>query len=117
MAFAQLTLLEYLTPLYPPTLSVRQVSEITSETEQTIRNAISQHRYPIPSFKIGSKRVFTLIEVAAYLDGLRAADPSHPANLRPQRGRPTKVQQQAKLLAGTSVGRRKDTTPTLGRPA
>ncbi|CAJ0788876.1 MULTISPECIES: hypothetical protein [Ralstonia] len=44
MAFAQLTFLEYLTPLYPPTLSVRQVSEITSETEQTIRNAISLGR-------------------------------------------------------------------------
>ncbi|MFX3545888.1 helix-turn-helix domain-containing protein [Ralstonia mannitolilytica] len=103
MAFAQLTFLEYLTPLYPPTLSVRQVSEITSETEQTIRNAISLGRYPIPSFKIGSKRVFRLLDVATYIDGLCAADPSHPANRRPKRGRPTKVQQQVRLLASMPI--------------
>lgn len=99
MAFAQLTFLEYLTPLYPPTLSVRQVSEITSETEQTIRNAISLGRYPIPSFKIGSKRVFCLLEVAGYLEALRTADPSHPANRRPKRGRPTKAEQLARRRA------------------
>lgn len=96
MIFAQPTLLEYLTQLYPPTLSVRQVSEITSETEQTIRNAISQRRYPISSFKIGSKRVFSLIEVAGYLEGLRMADPSHPANQRRRRGRPSKLEQIAR---------------------
>lgn len=99
MAFAQLTFLEYLTPLYPPTLSVRQVSEITSETEQTIRNAISLGRYPIPSFKIGSKRVFSLLEVAGYLEALRTADPSHPVNRRPKRGRPTKTEQLARRRA------------------
>jgi len=99
VAFAQLTLLEFLTPLYPPTLSVRQVSEITSETEQTIRNAISQGRYPIPSFKIGSKRVFSLVEVAGYLEALRTADPSHPANRRPKRGRPTKTEQLSRRQA------------------
>lgn len=92
MAFAHLTYLQYLSPLYPPTLSVRQVSEITSETEQTIRNALNKKRYPIPSFKIGSKRVFSLVEVAAYLEALRTADPSHLANQRPKRGRPTKVE-------------------------
>lgn len=99
MIFAQPTLLEYLTQLYPPTLSVRQVSEITSETEQTIRNAISLGRYPIPSFKIGSKRVFSLLEVAVYLEALRTADLSHPANLRPRRGRPTKTEQLARQRA------------------
>lgn len=104
MSFAHFTFLEYLTPLYPPTLSVRQVSQITSETEQTIRNAISQGRYPVPSFKLGSKRVFRLLDVANYIDSLCAADPSHPANRRPRRGRPTKVQQQAKLLATTPTG-------------
>lgn len=113
MAFTQLTFLEYLTPLYPPTLSVRQVSEITSETEQTIRNAISQGRYPIPSFKLGGKRVFRLLDVADYIDGLCAADPSHAANRRPRRGRPTKVQQQAKLLATTPMVGKENSTAAL----
>jgi len=112
LAFAQLTLLEYLTPLYPPTVSVRQVSEITSETEQTIRNALSQGRYPIPSFKMGSKRAFRLVDVAAYIDGLCTADPSHPANKRPKRGRPTKAQQLAKTLAHTPTAG-KDHAPAL----
>ncbi|SPD48424.1 conserved protein of unknown function [Cupriavidus neocaledonicus] len=108
MVLAQPTLLEYLTQLYPPTLSVRQVSEITSETEQTIRNAISQRRYPIPSFKIGSKRVFSLVEVAGYLEGLRTADPSHPANQRPKRGRPTKVEQVARQYQHDGAARSND---------
>lgn len=114
MALADITFLEYLTPIYPPTLSVRQVSEITSETEQTIRNAISQGRYPIPSFKIGSKRAFRLVDVATYIDGLCAVDPSHPANRRPKRGRPTKVQQQAKVLASTPIAGKDSALPLRG---
>ncbi|MEE4460945.1 helix-turn-helix domain-containing protein [Azotobacter chroococcum] len=103
MALPSLSLIEFLTPLYPPTLTVRQVSEITSENEQTIRNAISQGTYPIPSFKLGSKRLFRLLDVASYIDELCAKDPSNPANQRRKRGRPTKVEQQAALLAQTPI--------------
>ncbi|HCE6497186.1 TPA: helix-turn-helix domain-containing protein [Pseudomonas aeruginosa] len=103
MALAELSLISFLTPLYPPTLTVRQVSEITSENEQTIRNAISQGKYPIPSFKLGSKRLFRLLDVATYIDGLCAIDPSNPINRRRKRGRPTKVQQQAMMLSGTPL--------------
>ncbi|CAM3049343.1 Uncharacterised protein [Ectopseudomonas mendocina] len=99
MALAELSLINFLASLYPPTLTVRQVSEITSENEQTIRNAISQGKYPIPSFKLGSKRLFRLLDVATYIDELCAIDPSNPLNRRRKRGRPTKVQQQATLLS------------------
>lgn len=103
MALAELSLISFLTPLYPPTLTVRQVSEITSENEQTIRNAISQGKYPIPSFKLGNKRLFRLLDVATYIDGLCAIDPSNPINRRRKRGRPTKVQQQAMMLSGMPI--------------
>lgn len=87
---------EFLRSQFPPTLSVQQVSEITSEHEQTIRNKLSKKVYPIPSFKIGRKRLFRLVDVADYIDQQCFFDPSHPSNTRPKKGRPTKVQQLAK---------------------
>ncbi|MGR8024366.1 MULTISPECIES: helix-turn-helix domain-containing protein [Burkholderiales] len=96
------TSLAYLSSLYPPALSVAQVAEITSEAPQTIRNRLSKGskvKYPIPSFKVGRKRVFRLIDVAAFIDQQCAEDPSNPANLRPRRGRPTKAEQIAKRQA------------------
>ena len=44
------------------------MGEITSTSVDSIRNALSKGSYPIPSFKIGRKRVFRLVDVAAYLD-------------------------------------------------
>lgn len=60
--------LEYLATRYPPSLNVKQVGEITSGSVDAIRNALSRGCYPIPSFKIGRKRVFRLIDVAVYID-------------------------------------------------
>lgn len=91
--------IEFLRSHFPPTLSVQQVSEITSEHEQTIRNKLSKKLYPIPSFKIGRKRLFRLIDVAEYIDQQCFSDPSHPSNTRPKKGRPTKVQQLANRQA------------------
>ncbi len=91
------TSLAYLSSLYPPALSVAQVAEITSEAPQTIRNRLSAGTYPVPSFKVGRKRAFRLVDVAAFIDRQCADDPSNPANRRHRRGRPTKVQQVAKL--------------------
>ena len=65
--------LEYLASRYPPSLNVKQVGEITSGSVDAIRNALSRGCYPIPSFKIGRKRVFRLVDVAAYLDQQFAA--------------------------------------------
>lgn len=65
--------LDYLSSRYPPSLSVKQVGEITSESTDTIRQALSRGQYPIPSFKVGSRRVFRLIDVAAYIDKLYVA--------------------------------------------
>lgn len=100
MQLSYTSTIDFLSSRFPPTLSVRNLSEITTEHEQTIRNKICKGVYPIPSFTIGRKRLFRLIDVAAFIERQRAADPSHPANHRPKRGRPTKVQQ----LAGKSAG-------------
>lgn len=94
--------LAYLSSLYPPALSVAQVAEITSEAPQTIRNRLSAGTYPVPSFKAGRKRAFRLVDVAAFIDQQIAVDPSNSANRPARRGRPTKVQQIAKLQAQPS---------------
>lgn len=105
------TSLAYLSSLYPPALSVAQVAEITSEAPQTIRNRLSAGTYPVPSFKVGRKRAFRLVDVAAFIDRQCADDPSNPSNRPVRRGRPTKVQQVAKLQAQTSAPQ---STPSSG---
>ena len=95
MAVFPVSTLDFLCKSYPPTLNVEQVSEITSEQPQTIRNLVSQGCYRIPSFKIGRKCVFRLVDVADFIDRQFLADPSHPSHLKPRRGRPTKVEQLA----------------------
>lgn len=80
--------LEYLASRYPPSLNVKQVGEITSGSVDAIRNALSRGRYPIPSFKIGRKRVFRLVDVAAYLDQQFAAANSSPTRVDPLARRP-----------------------------
>ncbi|MBA4076621.1 MAG: hypothetical protein C0508_16375 [Cyanobacteria bacterium PR.023] len=88
----QITTLDFLASRYPPNLTVDQVSEITSDASQTIRNRLHQGLYPIPSFYIGRKRLFRLIDVAAYLDRIYAACQTKPSNSK-RRGRPTKAEQ------------------------
>lgn len=103
MSLPVITFLDYLSSRYPPTLSVDQVAEITSESPQTIRDKLCKGTYPIPSFRHTTKRLFRLIDVAEYIDRQFAADPSNPANQRPKRGRPTKVQQLAKQRAAVAA--------------
>ncbi|MGG5585192.1 helix-turn-helix domain-containing protein [Burkholderia vietnamiensis] len=95
--------LPYLSSLYPPALSIAQAAEITGEAPQTIRNRLSKGTYPIWCGKNGRKRFFRLIDVAAFIDQQIVDAPSNPANQRPRRGRPTKVQQIAKLQAQASA--------------
>lgn len=95
--------LSYLSTKYPPTLSVEQLAEITSESPQTIRNRLNLGTYHVPSFKIGRKRVFRLIDVAQFLDQRLFDDPSHPSHRRPKRGRPTKVEVAARERSRANV--------------
>lgn len=100
MGSAPVSFLEYLSVRYPPTLSVEQVGEITSEHPQTIRNMVSKGTYRIPSFKIGRKRAFRLIDVAAYVDDQFSASVKGP---KLRRGRPTKVEQLLKRRSALLV--------------
>lgn len=84
--------LDYLSSRYPPSLTVKQVGEITSESVDSIRGALSRGQYAIPSFKIGNKRVFRLTDVAAYLDQQFAAA-NGPAAAQPH-NQPVREQQQ-----------------------
>jgi len=65
--------LDYLVQLYGPNITLSQLSSITTQGIRTIQNAIVKGDYPIPSFKIGGKRVFRLVDVADYLDRQFAA--------------------------------------------
>lgn len=81
--------LDFLAARFPATVNVKQLSQITSESTQTIRNRLSCGTYPIPSFKLGRKRLFRLLDVAHYLD--QACGLSGRV-LVPKRGRPSKLE-------------------------
>jgi len=75
--------------------TIKQVSEITGQAEQTIRNLISQDRTTLPMRKVGGRRVVHLLDLAARLDEQRIApgDVPAPAARLGRPGRPTKVEQ------------------------
>jgi predicted DNA-binding transcriptional regulator AlpA len=79
-------------------LSIKQVSQVTGQAEQTIRNLISQGRTTLPTRKVGGKRVVHVLDLAAWLDEQCAAagGSSTPTVPRRQRrpGRPTKLEQR-----------------------
>lgn len=85
-----LSSLDFLAARFPAIVSVKQVSQITSEAAQTIRNRLSCGTYPIPSFKLGRKRLFRLLDVAHYLDQVCGLS---GMVLAPKRGRPSKLEQ------------------------
>lgn len=87
--------LEYLASRYPLVITIRLLSEITNETEQSIRNSISNGRYPVPSFKLGHKRLFLLSAVATYIEQQIKIAQTPKTNPKPL-GRPTKAAQIAK---------------------
>lgn len=89
--------LDYLIQYYGPNITLNELSSITTQGVRTIQNAIVKGEYPIPSFKIGYKRVFRLVDVATYLDEQFVAA-NGPKTAR-RRGRPTKVQQLARRRA------------------
>ena len=89
--------LDYLTRFYGPNVTLSELSSITTQNVKTIQNGILKGEYPIPSFKIGGKRVFRLLDVADYLDRQFAFANKPKSNKK--RGRPTKVEQIARRQA------------------
>ena len=77
-------------------LTLKQVSEVTGQAEQTIRNLISQGRTTLPTRKVGGKRVVHVLDLAAWIDEQRAAPGggSTPTVPRRRPGRPTKLEQR-----------------------
>lgn len=95
-SFQIATSLDYLTQHYGPVVTIGELSSITTQSEKTITNSLHKQTYPIPSFKIGRKRVFRLVDVAAYIDQQLAAASASISTK--QRGRPTKIEQLANRL-------------------
>lgn len=87
----QIRFLDLLSAKYPPTVDVRQVSEITRADEQTIRNALAHGRYQIPSFKLGRRRLFRLTDVALHIEQAFAEEQARRSRTPPKRGRPSKL--------------------------
>lgn len=85
-----ITTLDLLAQRYPVLLTIPDVAEVTSMQPQTIRNRLARGDFPIPSLKIGRRRLFRVIDVAAFLDQVAGIDTSFLAVAR-RRGRPTKV--------------------------
>lgn len=54
-----------------PTLSAAQVADLLDITERTLENQIYAEKCPIPMFKMGSKWVAHVTDVAAYIDRQR----------------------------------------------
>lgn len=86
--------LDYLARFYGPNVTLNELSAITTQHVKTIQNGILSGEYPIPSFKIGKKRVFRLVDVADYLDRQFAA--ANNPTPKKRCGRPTKVEQLAR---------------------
>lgn len=53
-------------------LSVEDMSNILGISQITIRNQLCEERFPIPTFKQGSRRVAHVHDVADYIDSLKS---------------------------------------------
>lgn len=54
------------------TLNVSDIAQILGYCENHCRNLISQNKFPIPTFLMGSRRVARVDAVASYLDNVSA---------------------------------------------
>lgn len=86
--------LDLLAHRYRVEMSIPEVSEVTKHSCQTIRNQLSMGVFPIPSHKSGRRRLFHIVDVAAFLD--RLAGFGEEENVR-RRGRPTKAEQARRV--------------------
>lgn len=95
------SILPFLADRYPFLVSVKQLSIIIGESEQSIRNQLFAGTFPIPSTKRGRLRRFRLLDVAAFLDQPSGHDVLRMASA-PRRGRPTKVELAARQRAANN---------------
>lgn len=72
-------------------LNARQLGAILGGSWKHIANASAAGKYPIRSIQVGGKRVFPILDIAAFLDAGRR---------RP--GRPTKAEQIRRRAGGRS---------------
>lgn len=66
-----MTTVEMLLTKYGPTLGTKELSEVLRITPASIRNAISDETFPIPTHKDGKYRLADVRDVAAHLDRQR----------------------------------------------
>lgn len=66
-----MTTVEMLLMKYGPTLGTKELSEVLRITPASIRNAISDETFPIPTYKEGKYRLADVRDVAAYMDERR----------------------------------------------
>lgn len=100
----QLSTLDLLTQHYRVLLTIPEVAEITSIQPQTIRNRLARGDFPIPSLKVGRRRLFRVVDVAAFLDRLAGVDTGGFLAVARHRGRPTKAE-QARRQGAAADGR------------
>ena len=74
-------------------LTLKQVSLVTGQAEQTLRNLISQGRTTLPTRKIGGRRLVHVLDLAEWLEAQRAGagDPLAPVGQQRGPGRPRKL--------------------------
>ena len=77
-------------------LNIKQVSQVTGQAEQTIRNLISEGSTTLPTRKVGGRRVVHVLDLAAWLDAQRISpdDVPLPVVARRRPGRPSKLEQR-----------------------
>jgi len=95
---ARITTADLLVRQFAPAvlLTIKQVSQVTGQAEQTIRNLISQNRTTLPTRKVDGRRVVHVLDLAAWLDEQRIELGKVPLADPPRRrpGRPTKAEQR-----------------------
>lgn len=96
-----ISIFPFLADRYPLEVSVKQLSIIIGEPEQSIRNQLVDGTFPIPSIKRGRRRRFRLLDVASFLDQPSGHDVLRLAAV-PRRGRPTKAVQVSRQRAAAN---------------
>jgi excisionase family DNA binding protein len=75
----------------PLLLSVAETARLLGLSDQTLRNWSSRNKLPIPSVRVGGRRLFRRADVETYVAGLVPPPPDPaPQSSCPRRGRPRK---------------------------
>lgn len=62
---------EYLKETYGLHMTVNELSEVLRLAPSSVRGAISADRFPIPTFRVGNRRLAHVDDVAGYLQSQR----------------------------------------------